>query len=272
MIKFEKSSHYYSNVGEARYEATLREARKENLYVSPTTIDKDVFKNDFLDRWKMNELAAAAASTFKQAHETEEDYANRIYEISLEKSRTASEFGKEIHAAIEDYPQYPLDPGLHPWVERFGEWYDLNVDTAITREKVLLDHQIGVAGRCDFIGSGKGPFADQRLLIDFKTQNVKKDKAGKPKPAFYDSWPRQLSFYGVSDAKETGSFPDHIPTCLSLVIDSNTPGAPFVKVWGKEEILDAYVDFVTGAYLWFSKRSYWPCGRWAPTFPFQMPI
>jgi hypothetical protein len=44
-----------------------------------------------------------------------------------------------------------------------------------------------------------------------------------------------------------------------------------VRVWKREEIVDNYKDFVAGAYLWFSKRDYWPVGRWSPTFPFSMP-
>lgn len=261
MIKFENNAHWYGSDGKPQHDADLRVARKKFLYPSVTTIDKDVFKNDFLDRWKMNELVNAAASTFKQPHESPEDYANRIYEDSLTKARTAANFGKKIHDAIEKYPCLPSETELLPWVSRFGEWYESNVESVIGRETILLDHDLGVAGRCDFIGQGRGRFAGRVIIPDWKTQNVKTDKKGRKSPAFYDSFPRQLGFYAVSYAKQGFLFPTNIPTCISLVFDSNEPGEPFEKVWGEDEIRDNYYDFVAGAYLWFSKRGYWPQPR-----------
>jgi len=257
VIKFGSAAHWYNKDGEGKHDATLTDARKLLLYPSVTTIDKDIFKNDFLDRWKMNELAKAAASTFKQLHESEEDYANRIYEISLGKGNTAADFGKEIHDAIEHYPQLPLNTSLHPWIDRFGRWFDANVEEVIHRERVVLDHDLGVAGRCDFIGLQKG-----RVIIpDWKTQNVKKDEKGRKKPVFYPSWPRQLGFYAVAFAKETRTFPS-IPKCISVVIDSNEPDDPFVREWSDDEIKNAYKDFVVGAWLWFNgsgkRKPYWP--------------
>jgi hypothetical protein len=277
MIKFASNSHWYSCRGgtpEAQHDADLRVARKQLLYASPTTIDKDVFKNDFLDRWKMNELVNAAAASFKQPHESDEGYANRIYDLSLTKTRDAANFGKEIHAALEKYPALPIDPRLHPWLHKFGEWYGAHVGDTKAREIILFDHDIGVAGCCDCIASGKGPFENQVIIPDWKSQNVKRDKKGVKKAAFYESWPRQLAFYAVTYAKDAGLFPDQLPTCISLVIDSNEPEAPFMKVWTKEEILRAYRQFVVGAWLWFEKRDYWPQpkGRFDPTFSIPFPV
>jgi hypothetical protein len=274
VIKFEKSCHWYSKDKEACHDADLRVARKQFLYPSTTTVYRYFFNNDFLDRWKMNQLVEAASSNFKQPHETPEDYANRLYELSREKASTAADFGKKIHAAIESYPAYPSDEGLRLWVDKFGEWYTANVEAPMHRERVLLDHDLGVAGTCDFIGLGKGAFDSQVIIPDWKTQDVKKDKKGRKVPAFYESWPRQLGFYAVAYAKEAGTFPDNIPTCLSVVIDSNEPETPFVKVWSKEEIMDNYYDFVAGAYLWFSKRSYWPQanGKWSLNPSIPMPL
>jgi hypothetical protein len=272
LIRFESSAHWYGTDGRPQHDATLREARKDKLFPSVTTIDKDTFKNDFLERWKFNELVAAAADTFKQPHESPEDYANRIYEISQYKARTASNFGKEIHDAIENYPQLTLNTSLHPWIDRFGAWYEANVGEVISRERVLLDGDLGIAGRCDFIAHGRGKFDGSLIIPDWKTQNVKKDGKGRKSPAFYESWPRQLAFYAVSFAKETGLFPDHLPTCISVIIDSNEPCDPFVKVWTKEQILDNYMDFLAGAYLWFSKRNYWPVGKWNLNPSIRMPL
>lgn len=261
MIKFEKSCHWYSRDKEPCHDADLRIARKKFLYPSTTTVDKDVFKNDFLDKWKMNQLVEAASVNFKQPHESPEDYANRLYELSREKATNASGFGKKIHAAIEGYPAYPSDASLHQWVDKFGEWYNANVEAPLHRERVLLDHDLGIAGTCDFIGLGKGPFDGSVIIPDWKTQDVKKDKkSGKKKPAWYESWPRQLGFYAVAYAKEVGMFPQ-IPVCLSVIIDSNEPEI-FCNVWSNDEIIDAYRQFVVGAWLWFEKRKYYPVPAW----------
>ncbi len=274
MIKFGSSQHWYTREGEPKHDSGLREARVEFLYPSCTSVDGDVFKNSFLDNWKMDELAKAAAGTFKQLHESEEDYVNRIYEISLTKSKDATEFGKQIHAAIELYPLLPQDPSLHPWVDRFGRWHDSWISKVISQEKVLLDHDLGVAGRCDCIVELRN---GKICLLDWKTQGVKKDDKGKKKPVFYPSWPRQLAFYSVAYAKETGTFPS-LPTSISVVIDSNEPDDPFIKEWTSAQIVSAYQDFVAGAWLWFSGRGvrkpFWPApsGPWSLTPSIPMPI
>lgn len=256
MIKFESSAHWYERSGKARHDSDLRDARKEYLFPSVTTVDKDVFKNDFLDKWKMNQLVIAAASNFKQLHESDEDYANRIYELSLEKATTAANFGKEVHDAIEHYPQLPLDTALGPWISKFGPWFDSFVDTIVERESVLVDNDLGIAGRLDTAAIIKP--SGNVAILDYKTQDVKRNKAGKKKPAYYESWPRQLAFYAVAYSKKIGTFPHSIPQCVSVVIDSNEPDDPFVKIWDKQEIVDAYLDFTVGAWLWFRKRKFWP--------------
>lgn len=222
----------------------------------------------------MNELVVAAAQNQRMPHETDEGYCNRIYQISLEKARTAATFGKEIHDAIEHYPQIPMDEKLQGWISEFGQWYDGAIEHPLHQEKIVLDHDLGVAGRCDFIGIGKGQFGGQLVIPDWKTQNVKKDDKGRKKPAFYDSWPRQLAFYAVAFAKETGTFPDNLPICMSVVIDSNEPCPPFVKVWTKEEILSAYQDFVIAAYRWFKRKKYspQPNGMFSITPSVPMPL
>lgn len=261
-IKMEGGSqHWYQCQGaiaKPQHDATLREARKEKLYASITTVDKATFKNDFLDAWKLNELAEAAYDYPPMEHESKETYAQRVYEVSLTKSLVAADFGKEIHDAIEHYPQMPLDPKLVPWIEKFEPWYKENIDMPLASECILFDHDLGLAGRCDKVAIGKGKFEGKIILPDWKTQRVKLNKKGKKEPAFYDSWCRQLAFYCVSYAKLNGCWPDNIPVAISVIIDSNEPDSPFVKVWTTEEIRSAYEDVVLAAYSFYKKRQYWP--------------
>ncbi len=170
-IKMEGGAHWYQCQGstpKSQHDATLREARKEKLYASITTVDKATFKNDFLDAWKLNELAEAAYDYPPMEHESKETYAQRVYEVSLTKSLVAADFGKEIHDAIEHYPQMPLDPKLHPWIEKFAPWYEENIDMPLASECILFDHALGLAGRCDKVAIGKGKFEGKIILPDWK--------------------------------------------------------------------------------------------------------
>ncbi len=268
LIKFSDNAHWYRPDGQEAHDATLREARKQNLYRSVTTIDKDVFPNHFLDKWKMDELAEACANNARMPHENVEEYANRCYEISLTKARDAANFGKALHTCMDKYPAVPADPELLPWFLEFDKWYKENVIETVASEKVMLDHQLGVAGRCDKIIIHK---TLGRCLLDYKTQGVKKDEKGRKKPAFYDAWCRQLSFYDVCDAKDNGLFPA-ISGCISLVIDSGEPGPLFVKEWAQDEIKGHYRRFVAGSWIYYSQKNYWPVGRWDLNPSFPMPI
>lgn len=277
VVKFSEGAHWYdcrNGEPKPKHDADLRVARKELLYPSVTTIDKAVFKNDFLDKWKIEQVLLAAASTYKQPHESAEDYCQRIYDMSLDKPRDAADFGTRIHAAIERYPS-PCDPELLPWFNRYHQWHEENIASTVSSEKIMVDHELGIAGRGDRVVMLMNGV---RSVMDYKTQGVKVDDKGRKCPAFYESWVRQLAFYGVCDAKETKSFPDSIPTAISLIFDSKDPESPlFVKLWDKGEVIHAYRQFVLGAWLWFSgnnkRKAFFPglTGPWRPEFSIPMP-
>lgn len=260
IIKFDQGAHWYQRTGEAKHDANLRDARKLGLYPSVTTIDKEVFRNEFLEKWKLNQIAQAAHDNPKQPHEDLKAYANRIYEVAMEKATNAAAFGGRIHKACENHPQAP-EADLLPWFQKFATWHQENVDSVVFAEKTVLDHDCGIAGRADLCVILKN---GRRTMVDYKSQDVK-TVDGKKKPNFYDAWPRQLSFYAVADGKETGVFPQ-VSDCLSLVIDSNPDGEIYPKMWTHEEILSAYEDFQAMAWFFFKKRGYWPVGQWQPSF------
>ncbi len=268
LIKFNDSAHFYTKDGEPSHGSTLREARKLGLYRSVTSIDKDQFTNSFLEKWKLNELADACANNYRMPHESIEEYANRCYEISVEKARVAADFGKKLHDCFDRYPLEPSDPALYPWFVEFDKWYKENILETVASEKVMLDHDIGVAGRMDKIVIHK---TLGRCVLDYKTQGVKSDEKGRKKPAFYDSWGRQLAFYDVCDAKQEGHFPA-ISAALSLVVDSGAPTPPYIKEWSQDELKASYRQFVVAAWAYYDKKDYWPIPRWEPAMPFAMPI
>ncbi len=265
-------SHWYRKDGQPQHDATLREARKEFLYPSVTSIDKDQFVNSFLDQWKKEQVVIACIENPRQLHESPEQYAQRAYEISIEKSRVAAQFGTKVHDGIDSYVTNGAiinqPPEIIPWIDKFIPWYHDNISDKIGTEITLLDHDLGVAGRTDLRAIHK---IHGRCIVDYKTQGIKADEKGRKKPRFYESWPRQLAFYAGCDAKEFGLWPN-LPICISLVIDSTEATEPYMKVWSKEEILGSYHDFVVAANCWCRKRSYWPVGTWSITPSIPMPL
>lgn len=262
VVKRSEGSHWYEKGGAPKHEADLRVARKELLYPSVTTIDKAVFKNEFLEKWMQDQILIAAGDSPRQPHENGKQYAQRIYDLSMEKSRNAMDFGKKIHDACEHYPD-PCDPELAHWHGEFDKWWTAKPRKVVSKEIVLLDHDIGVAGRTDLIYDLDGEGLFLRTIADYKTQDVKVDDKGRKKPTFYDSWLRQLAFYAAAHAKEAGTWPI-MPNCENIIIDSNPGGLIYTKTYFQYDVLDAYRRFIHGAWLWFDDRGYWPNGLWYP--------
>lgn len=260
-IKFSDGAHWYDTDGKPHHDADLRKARKVNLFRSVTSIDKDIFKNPFIEQYKLDQLAEAAYENPRQPHEGVDDYCNRIYEASLEHMSNAADFGQQFHDAVDKFGTQPVPELLVPYVDKFMEWKAANVLEVLSSEKTLVDHDIGVAGKMDtrLVHRVHGI-----VTADFKTQGIKTDKktGKKNKPNFYASFIRQLSFYDAVECKLQGTFPS-IGPCLSIVIDSIEPSLPHERLWTKDETRAAYEDFVIAAYAYYKTKNYWPCGRWS---------
>jgi hypothetical protein len=258
IIKHSDGAHWYQKDGSPQYDADLRVARKVLLYPSVTTIDKAWFANTFLERWKLDQLVQACVDNPRQPHESVEDYGQRVYEISNTKARVASEFGKKIHSVVENYPIVPGDALLVSYYDKYAQWHEKNIESVVESEGTVLDHSIGVAGRFDKLVVHR---QYGLVMVDYKTQGVKKDKKDRKVPVFYESWIRQLGFYANAKAKQNGSAR---PRCLSVVIDSTEVSDPYENLWTEEEQQSGLEDFTYAAFGWFKRKHYWPIGQWNP--------
>lgn len=255
---FESNGHWYRQDGTADHDADLRKARRTGLLRSVTSIDKSQFPNPALDNYKLEQVAKAAFTYPVQPHEGLEDYIKRLIELSWEHRDTAADFGTKLHDAVDKLPAPPPEE-MAPFVEKVVEWQQKYILSVVESESVVVDLDIGVAGRKD----QKVLHRDYGLInLDFKTQGVKEDKkTGKKKPGFYDSWVRQLGFYESCDAKKEGRYP-HFNATLSVVIDSTKASEPYCNLWTAEETKAGYEEFLIGAYQYYKNRGYWPIGRW----------
>jgi len=258
-VKDDSSSHWYKlmpdGTVEARHDAGLREARKDLLFPSPTSIEKDIRANPALSRWIKNEVAKSFVNNRRLPEEPDDIYAARVLKVADSSRDLAAIRGTAIHKAIEDGGTTDLE--ILPFFEKYMEWEREHVEQVFHSELKMADPKIGVAGTVDRVAQMR---AYGLAILDFKTQKVKDGKA-----AFYDSFPRQLSFYRGAYHRKHGV----MPRIVSVVIDSVTPSTPQIKVYTEEEAEDAYREFMCHLWLWcnsHAKGGYWPVGKFYPTF------
>jgi hypothetical protein len=256
------SGHYYSvrpdGSAEPRFDADLRQARKEGLAISVTTLVKQVRANNQLLAWLKGQIVKAVEANPRYAGEMDDAYHRRIETASSQVATDAADFGTALHDALEHYPQPCRDPRLLPWVDAFAPWFEDTIESVWSTEFRMGDPRIGVAGTMDAIGIHRKGFV---CCWDYKTQRVKEGK----KPAFYDSWPEQLAFYAKCYQFLKG-LPE-TPRCMSVVINSLQPERPVDKLWTTEEIDSAWRRFLCTVWIFSSSQKlggFWPSGQWKP--------
>ena len=254
-VKPQGGDHWYTNDGTPRYDATLREARKENLFPSPTTV-LGIIHAAGLERWKLNQTVKAAIALPRGAAEDESAYEARIMERSETLRRSAAELGTKVHHGIERMISWRLWDESCPILNAFHDWAVDNIRGHDWCEKVLVNHKLGVAGKADALVYFKGKAAelvgDAPVLVDWKTQGMKLSKAKKPvyKPNYYSKWIMQLAFYASCEMKP--------PRVVSVAINTTEPQEPFLKLWTEEEQAAAFAAFKNALALWQYEKNYRP--------------
>lgn len=253
LIKPENNAHWYDAEGRPQHHATLREARKEGLRPSVTTILKDVLVNRSLERWKQEQAILAALTLPRQDKESLEEFARRVVEDARAQASVAAEWGTRIHQALENHLEGYVnqDSELGPWIREFSDLCEANALKPIATEQVVV-HPVGFAGTCDLLAEWNGVLS----VIDYKSQNVRNKhlKRGvEPNPQYYDTWLLQLEAYRQTYL-EMGYNPQQ---CVSIVIDSNKPQF-FYKAW--DDLDSAWKQFRLIFDIWKLQKNYDPAG------------
>lgn len=250
MITPSQSSHWYTPEGEPAYNATLRDARRAELYPSVTQV-LGILAKPAVESWAVN-LMSEVCYRAQPVHddcdmnaETLDEYRERIEPIYKARRSEAAERGSAIHDYAESYllngKAEPV-PGYERQCAMLADWIDANIASAVAEQSFAHD---GYGGRIDAFGFLKD---GRRFLLDFKTQDLK----GKPKPNYYDEWRWQLSAYKAwldssfgtvelgADGLKFGRPPHQ---AMSVVIDTGDIQKIHVKEYSGDEMAEAYGVF-----------------------------
>ena len=261
--KSQSGGHWYTASGSPLHtqpdgkNTTLKHARKQDLYPSVTEILKILDKPQ-INEWRCNQCIEGAFYKRPLDDEDLKSYKKRIHYGLREKQGETLDFGTRVHNQIEDYNNgifnHENDPDVLPYVVKYIEWSKDRLVKVSAAEKVVVNHRYGYAGTVDLVGQSKyNKFSS--VLIDFKTQNIKGNKA-----SFYDTWALQLAAYRKCFKP--------MPACMSLVINSAKPEAPVEKIWTTEEMKDAWNVFKRALEIWQIQKKYKPTfGRLQPLDP-----
>lgn len=230
---------------------TVKDARKLGLYPSVTSISK-VIANPAVERWKQAEILKSVIANPRGEREDEEFYKSRIRKLAQTKMVDARAFGSQVHEAIDELNKTGFCCDRHSevkdWIMEYVWWKEESELRFLKTEFTAINPRLGYAGQVDGLGVIRGK---TNILLDYKTQSYDPDKG----PSYYESWPIQLAAYLNADWEGK---PSKIHQVWSVVICSQKPVPPVVRVWTKAELASAWKQFKAANVLWQIANNYNP--------------
>lgn len=244
-----ESGHWYTRDGQPAYTVigangkeratTLRDARKENLVPSVTTILK-VANNPVLNQWIQKQVLLAALTLPRSEDENDDSFVARVLEDSKQQGRDAADLGTAIHASIQAFfegvdDQSYIDHRKGCVSALNGEYGD-----RIWVAERSFAHDMGFGGKCDLhCTEGDG------IVVDIKT----KDFDDPSKVEGYDEHLMQLSAYrvglGIPQAE-----------CSNVFVSRTTPGLTVIKKWTQEDLDRGWKMFCNLLQFWQLKNNH----------------
>ena len=250
-----ENSHYYTRLGEPVH-GTLREARKVNALPSVTNGMSILAKPGLIFYLQENAILSTL-SLPRLEGESETDFVKRVVLDSRKEVESAAERGTYTHSLCEilaDGGGKPADlrKGFEPHWESLKNWFS-KVHKIHSSEQVLVNEEVGYAGRVDLIAEIVATDGPRVEVIDFKTRKFKKDKKGNAKADSYSTDLYQLAAYCFAHFDE--------PTwCRNVYIEPVT-GEISEKEWSPEEVEAAFEVFKAICVIWQAEKKYNPTGE-----------
>ena len=247
--KTSEAGHWYTKDGLPRYTVigangrerptTLRDARKENLLPSVTTILK-VANNPALNNWIQKQVLLAALTLPRIESENDDSFIERVLIDSKEQGRQAADEGSAIHGAIQAYFEGAEDKNFV--AHRQGCVSALNAlyGDRVWIPELSFGHELGYGGKVDLhCTEGEG------FVVDVKT----KDFDDPDKVDGYDEHLMQLAAYrvglGIPHAK-----------CANVFVSRTVAGLTATKEWTEEELERGWNMFYALLRYWQIKNNY----------------
>lgn len=230
---------------------TIRDARKDNLFPSVTSV-LNILSKDGLEKWKQRNILAAAWDMREYAGDFEL-WLDSVVSASFAKQKTSMDFGTAWHEMAWRHVTgqgVELDDTLKPFYEYFLQWFEANVTAVVQAESVVV-HNSGFAGTRDIVFLHRD-YPDHVIVGDYKTQDVKPKYGPK-------AWPEhclQLAAYGHCTIHGC-----NLPVkTMNIIIDNNAPATLTEHPWSDEEYENGWEDFQNCLKLWQSRKNYKPKG------------
>ena len=241
-----ESGHWYTQKGDPMYtvignngkerNTTLRDAKKENLVPSVTTILGIVAKPS-LENWKINQALNSALTLEQEELESIEEFTYRCKQDSKKIGKEAAKQGTKIHAMIE---KGFLGEGTSEPYEVIKEFLD---------EKFPDEEWIAEASFCADSGYGGkiDLYSKSGIFVDFKTKDNLEGK--DPAKLVYDEHGMQLSAYaqgcGFDDVER-----------VSIFVDRKDTNIIACHVWDKDSQVKHKEMFNSLLYYWKLVKNY----------------
>lgn len=248
--------------------ATIRTARKDNLYASVTTI-KDILANFGITNYMIEEAIKATEHLKRLRGEEDRPYFTRVKSLGKEDAAGAADKGNAIHNLVErfiisegkarDNEILINDKWIHyPVMDQVYTFLDDNyiLKTAVAEEVLLMD-SLRTIGRCDLYIQRK---TGQWEVLDVKSQ---RQKDPKRKLKEYPDWIYQLAAYstGVATKLEVKGLigPTDEIKASNLIISSIPERVDMVyKLWTKEEKAEGLMIFQLLSQLFYLMNKHQP--------------
>lgn len=268
----EGGGHWYTQTGESKHHTqyatgarkgewrntTLRDARKDNLLPSVTTV-LGAYPKGNLDRWIKEQVviamhnnppsgpAAAPITSLKDADEAQMNYFSYIDKLSNKRRDEAAARGTFLHDNVEAMilgkPWDESDAHL----QTVKEWMDKNLAEVHFTEKNVVDLELKIAGRLDaclILQDDPRP-----IIVDYKGRGFNDLKRG-PEPKQYKTDMMQLAFYAKATEVERIAN-------LYIANDREQPLIYFYE-YTPEQMQEAYEAFKHLVHIWQYDHSYEP--------------
>jgi hypothetical protein len=240
-----ESGHWYRRDGTPAYTmigkngaerpTTLRDARKENLVPSVTTIIRCAAAPG-LDNWKIDQAILAALTCPRIDGEDETAYFSRIKQDAKEQAKKAAERGTQIHAWVQQGFEGKMGDG-HENLRYYQSAEKTILNACITPELWIAEHSFAT----DRYG-GKIDLHSDKYLIDIKTTEKELSKLS--------TWPEH---HMQAAAYEEGIFTVPALRCGILYIHVDT--AESLLIWiTEDELKKGAACFKALLDYWYAKN------------------